>query len=138
MLARSLEARRFNMLLLSGYAIVALALCSVGIYGLLTQVVGQRRHEIGVRMALGAQPRDVVRHVLRGTAVGVLAGGLSGLVVALIASRLVRHMLFGVSPTDPTLYAAVMGVVLSVALAAAYAPARQAIRIDPLIALRDS
>jgi putative ABC transport system permease protein len=100
--------------------------------------VSQRAHEIGVRMALGAQPRDVVRHVLRGTAVGVLAGGLSGLVVALIASRLVRHMLFGVSPTDPTLYAAVMGVVLSVALAAAYAPARQAIRIDPLIALRDS
>ena len=135
-LSKSLEARRFNMLLLSGYAIVALALCSVGIYGLLTQIVGQRTHEIGVRMALGAHSRDVVRHILRGTAAGVVAGGLIGLLAAVLLSGVVRHMLFGISPTDPGLYATVIAVVLFVALAAAYAPARRATRIDPVIALR--
>ena len=135
-LSKSLEARRFNMLLLSGYAIVALALCSVGIYGLLSQIVGQRTHEIGVRMALGAHSRDVVRHILRGTAAGVVAGGLIGLVAAVLLSGVVRHMLFGISPTDPGLYATVIAVVLFVALAAAYAPARRATRIDPVIALR--
>ena len=135
-LSKSLEARRFNMLLLSGYAIVALALCSVGIYGLLTQIVGQRTHEIGVRMALGAHSRDVVRHILRGTAAGVVAGGLIGLLAAVLLSGVVRHMLFGISPTDPGLYATVIAVVLFVALAAAYAPARRATRIDPVIAAR--
>jgi len=135
-LSKRLEARRFNMLLLSGYAIVALALCSVGIYGLLTQIVGQRTHEIGVRMALGAHSRDVVRHILRGTAAGVVAGGLIGLLAAVLLSGVVRHMLFGISPTDPGLYATVIAVVLFVALVAAYAPARRATRIDPVIALR--
>jgi putative ABC transport system permease protein len=135
-LAKSLEARRFNMLLLTGYALVALALCSVGIYGLLTQIVGQRTHEIGVRMALGAHSTDVVRHVLRDTAIGVAAGSTAGLVAAVLLSDLVRHMLFGISPRDPTLYATVVGMVMLVALAAAYTPARRATRIDPVVALR--
>jgi putative ABC transport system permease protein len=135
-LSKSLEARRFNMLLLSGYAIVALALCSVGIHGLLTQVVGQRTHEIGVRMALGAHSTDVVREILRVTAAGVTTGALTGLIASGLMSGLVRHMLFGISPIDPGLYATVVTIVLVVAFAAAYAPARRAVRIDPVIALR--
>jgi predicted lysophospholipase L1 biosynthesis ABC-type transport system permease subunit len=135
-LAKSLGARRFNMLLLTGYACVALALCSVGIYGLLAQIVGRRTHEIGVRMALGAHSTDVVRHVLRDTAIGVAAGSTAGLVAAVLLSDLVRHMLFGISPKDPVVYAIVVGIVMAIALATAYTPARRATRIDPVVALR--
>jgi putative ABC transport system permease protein len=136
--ARGLAERRFNMLLLVIYGLVGLALCAVGVYGLLAQAVGQRTREIGVRMALGARPSDVVRHVVRGTATGVVAGGAAGLAAAVILSRLVSHMLFEVSPTEPAVYAGVLTLVFAVALLAAYVPARRATRIDPLVALRSS
>ena len=121
-LAKSLGARRFNMLLLTGYACVALALCSVGIYGLLAQIVGRRTHEIGVRMALGAHSTDVVRHVLRDTAIGVAAGSTAGLVAAVLLSYLVRHMLFGISPKDPVVYAIVVEASIVEMFIAAFIP----------------
>jgi ABC-type antimicrobial peptide transport system permease subunit len=136
--ARGLAERRFNMLLLLTYGLVGLALCAVGVYGLLAQAVGQRTREIGVRMALGARPGDVVRHVVRGTAMSVVIGGVAGLGAAFILSRLVRHMLFQVSPTEPAIYAGVLVVVFAVALLAAYLPARRATRIDPVVALRSA
>jgi putative ABC transport system permease protein len=135
--ARGLAERRFNMMLLATYGLVGLALCAVGVYGLLAQTVGQRTREIGVRMALGARPADVVRHVVGGTATSVMVGGLLGAAVAVIVSRLVRHMLFQVSPTEPAIYAAVLALVFAVALLAAYLPARRATRIDPVVAMRN-
>jgi ABC-type antimicrobial peptide transport system permease subunit len=133
---KTLAERRFNMLLLLTYGLVGLALCAVGVYGLLSQAVGQRTREIGVRMALGARPGDVVRHVLLGAAASVVVGCVIGATAAVLLSRFVRHMLFEVSPTEPAVYAAVLGLVLVVALLAAYLPARRATRIDPLEALR--
>ena len=133
---KTLAERRFNMLLLLTYGLVGLALCAVGVYGLLSQAVGQRTREIGVRMALGARPGDVVRHVLLGAATSVVVGCVIGAIAAVLLSRFVRHMLFEVSPTEPAVYAAVLGLVLVVALLAAYLPARRATRIDPLEALR--
>jgi putative ABC transport system permease protein len=136
--AKALAERRFNMLLLLTYGLVGLALCAVGIYGLLAQAVGQRTREIGVRMALGARPFDVVRHVLSGATVSVVVGCLAGALAAALLSRFVSHLLFQVSPTQPFIYAGVVGCVLLVALLAAYLPARRATRIDPLEALRAS
>ena len=124
------------MLLLATYGLVGLLLCAVGVYGLLAQAVGQRTREIGVRMALGARPADVVRHVVLGVSTGVVTGCIAGAVAAGAVSGFVRHMLFQVSPTEPAVYAAVIVLVLGVALLAAYIPARRATRIDPLEALR--
>ncbi len=134
--ADMLAERRFNMLLLLTYGMAGLTLCAVGVFGLLSQAVGQRTREIGVRMALGAKPGDVVRHVVLGTLAAVIAGCALGAVGAALASRFLRNLLFQVSPTDPALYGAVVALVLAVALVAAYLPARRAARIDPLLALR--
>jgi putative ABC transport system permease protein len=117
---RTLADRRFNMLLLSIYGIAGLALCAVGVYGLLSQIVGQRTREIGVRMALGARPSQVVHHILLSTALSVCAGAAAGILAAVLVGRFVKHMLFGVSPTEPAVYAAAVGVVVVVAFAAAY------------------
>lgn len=134
--AQTLAERRFNMLLLLTYGLVGLALCAVGVYGLLSQVVGQRTREIGVRVALGARPTHVVREVLFGTAVSVLSGCVAGTLAAVLLSRFVRHMLFQVSATEPVVYATAAGVVLAAAMLAAWIPARRATRVDPLEALR--
>ena len=136
--SKGLAERRFNMLLLLTYGLVGLALCAVGVYGLLAQAVGQRTREIGVRMALGARPGDVVLHVVASAAHSVLAGCLTGAAAAALLSRFISHLLFQVSPTQPVVYAAVMTLVLLVALIAAYVPARRATRIDPVEALRAS
>ena len=134
--ARTLAGRRFNMLLLVTYGLIGLTLCAVGVYGLLAQTVGQRTREIGVRMALGARPADVVRHVVAAAATSVLAGCAAGALAAALLSRFISHLLFQVSPTQPPVYVAVVGLVLVVALLAAYLPARRATRIDPIDALR--
>jgi ABC-type antimicrobial peptide transport system permease subunit len=124
------------MQLLVEFAVVALVLCSLGIYGLLAQIIGHRTREIGVRLALGARPADVVRHVVGGTAAAVAIGGLSGTCAALLLSGLIRRMLFSVSPTEPAVYGAIVCTMTSVALIAAWLPARRAARLDPLVALR--
>ena len=135
--AASMEERRFNMLLLALFAGLALALAAVGVYGLTSYAVTQRTHEIGVRMALGAETRHVLalivgegfRLTLIGTAIGVAA--------AVGLTRLMSTMLFGVRPTDVTTYATVAGVLAVVSLAAGYVPARRAARVDPMVALRN-
>jgi predicted lysophospholipase L1 biosynthesis ABC-type transport system permease subunit len=131
-----LADRRFSMLLLMTYGLVGLSLCAVGIYGLLAQTVGQRTREIGIRMALGARRSDVVRHVVLGVALTVLAGCVAGAAGAVLLARFVEHMLFGIRPTEPAVYAGVLGIVLLVTFVAACLPARRATRIDPLEAIR--
>ncbi len=127
---------RFLTLLLTLFSTVALALAAVGIYGLMAYSVAQRMQEIGIRMALGAQARDVLRLIL-GSGMGLtLAGVLLGFVVALVLSRAMTSMLFGVKATDPVTFAAVALLLSAVALLACYIPARRATKIDPLVALR--
>ncbi len=128
--------RRFSMTVLGVFAALALLLASVGIYGVISYLVGQRVHEIGIRVALGAQPRDVLRLVLgQGARMALLGVGI-GLVAAVWLTKLMSTMLFGVSPTDPLAFAAAAILLTMVALSACYIPARRAIRVDPIIALR--
>ena len=134
--AGQVAERRFSMQLLLEFAAVALVLCALGIYGLLAQITGHRTREIGVRLALGARPADVVRRIVGGTALAVMVGAAAGTGAALLLSRLVKGMLFGVSATDPAVYAAIVGMLTAVALLAAWVPARRAATLDPLIALR--
>ena len=134
--AQAVAERRFSMQLLVEFAIVALVLCSLGIYGLLAQIIGHRTKEIGVRLALGARPFDVVRHVVAGTAIAVAVGAAAGTGAALLGSRLVQRMLFGVAPTEPSVYIGIAGLMMTVALIAAWLPARRAASLDPLVALR--
>jgi predicted permease len=134
--ADSLAARRFSMILLSVFAGLALLLSSIGIYGVISHVVGQRTHEIGIRMALGAQRNDVLRLMLGEGMRMALIGVAMGAAAALGLTHIMVQMLFGVSATDPATFAAVAVVLSSVALAACYIPARRAMRVDPIVALR--
>jgi len=135
-IGESLAARRFSMVLLSIFAGIALLLSSIGIYGVISYVVGQRTHEIGIRMALGAQRRDVLRLMLgEGMKMAIVGVGI-GVCAALGLTHLMVKMLFGVSATDPVTFAGVAVVLSGVALAACYIPARRAMRVDPIIALR--
>jgi predicted permease len=134
--SRSLAARWFSMVLLGIFAALALVLSSVGIYGVISYLVGQRTHEIGIRIALGAQRKDVLVLVLgEGTRTALLGIGI-GLAAALGLTRLMASVLYGVSATDPLTFVAVAGVLTMVALAACYIPARRAMRVDPIVALR--
>jgi predicted permease len=135
-ISSSLAARRFSMILFGVFAMLALVLSSVGIYGVISYLVGQRTHEIGIRIALGAQRRDVLRLVLGEGARMALLGVVIGLAAALGLTRLMANMLYGVSATDPLTYAAVAILLTMVALAACYIPARRAMRVDPMVALR--
>jgi ABC-type antimicrobial peptide transport system permease subunit len=134
--ARSLADRWFSMVLLGVFAMLALVLSSIGIYGVISYVVGQRTHEIGIRIALGAQRKDVLALVLgAGTRTTLLGVGI-GLIAALGLTRLMVSVLYGVSATDPLTFVAVAGVLAAVALAACYISARRAMRVDPIVALR--
>ena len=135
-IAGSLAARRFSMILLGVFAALALALACIGVYGVISCLAGQRTHEIGLRMALGAQRADVLRLVLGHSAKMALLGIALGIAASLSLTRLMAKLLFGVSAYDPLTFLAVAALLILVALAAAYLPARRATRVDPMIALR--
>ena len=132
----SIAQRRLNMLLMGLFGGLAMLLSAVGIYGLLSQTVTQRTQEMGIRIALGAQVSDVLKLVLRQGMLLALAGEAIGLVGAFILTRLIRGLLFGVTPNDATTFIVVAGVLAVVALLACYIPARRATKVDPLVALR--
>ena len=136
-LSSSVSRRRFGVTLLTAFGAIAVTLSAIGLYGVLAFIVAQRRREIGVRMALGARPGDVVADVLaqglRLTAIGVVVG----LVLAIATTRLINSLLFATSPTDMLTFAAVSSLLVVVAAAASLLPALRASRVDPLIALRD-
>jgi putative ABC transport system permease protein len=136
LMAVSLAQQRFNMLLLVLFAVLALILAAVGIYGLMAYSVSQRTHEIGVRLAIGAQRRDVLRLVLRDGAKLTLLGIAIGIIAALALTRLMASLLFEGRPTDPTTFAAFAILLAIAAFAACYIPARRASRVDPMVALR--
>ena len=136
-LANSLAARRFLMVLLGVFAALALALACVGIYGVIAYLVGQRTNEIGVRMALGAQRVDVLRLVVGEGARMAMVGAAVGIFAALAVTRLMAHQLFGVSAHDPLTFGGVALLLMLVAILACYIPARRATRVDPVVALRN-
>ena len=133
---RSVAERRFTMLLLASFATVAVLLASIGVYGVLAYLVSQRTQEIGVRLAIGAAPEDVVRLFLREGITLAVVGLTAGLAGALVAGRALTTLLFGVTSTDPITYAGVAAALGLAALSASYLPARRAARVDPMTALR--
>ena len=135
-LAQSVATPRFNATLIAGFAVLALFLAGCGLYGVMSYAVVQRSREIGIRMALGAQPGDVRGMVVSQAMKMGLAGLMVGLAGAFAATRLLGNLLFGVGPSDPATFATVCGLLLSVVLVAAYVPARRATRVDPMVALR--
>jgi putative ABC transport system permease protein len=134
--SRALSTRRFAMLLLMLFAGLALLLSAIGIYGVMAYTVSQRIHEIGVRLALGAQPRDVLRLVLKRGVSMALAGAAVGTVAALALTRWMAGLLYGVSSTDPLTYLVAPALLGVVALLACFVPARRASKVDPIVALR--
>jgi putative ABC transport system permease protein len=135
-LGQSISQERFRAFLLGSFSVIALVLAAVGIYGVISYSASQRTHEIGIRMALGAQRRDVLRLILgEGAKLAMLGLGL-GVGLALLLTRLIASMLYDVSATDPLTFGAVVIVLLGVAVTACYIPARRAMRVDPMVALR--
>jgi len=136
LLSRSVSPRRFSAVLIAVLAGLALVLSAVGIYGVMSYTVGQRTQEIGIRMALGAKPANMLALVLGRGARLALAGIAVGLLGAYALTRFLSSLLFGVGTTDPLTFAGVAALLLGVALAACYVPARRAMRVDPMVALR--
>ena len=135
-MSNSVAGRRLNLVLLGGFAVLALLLAGVGVYGVISYVVTGRTHEVGIRMALGAQSADVLRLFIKQGMTLVLVGVALGLFGAFALTHVMTSLLFEVSPGDPMTFGIVSAVLMSIALLACYFPARRAARIDPLIALR--
>jgi predicted permease len=136
LLARQVTTPKFYGLTATGFALVAMALAALGLYGVLSYSVTARTRELGIRIAIGATPRRLIGAVMRDALVAVAAGVAIGLAGAFYSSRFLEALLFGVTPNDPATLAAVASVFFAVALAAAYVPARRASRVDPIVALR--
>ena len=136
-LQRATGQPRFRAMLITAFAIVALVLAGVGLYGLVSYTVAQRVPEIGVRLALGATPAQVGRLIVGQGLTLVVAGIVAGLAGALAATRLLQGLLFSVSATDPVVYSALPALLLVIAAIACYVPARRAMRVDPVGALRE-
>jgi putative ABC transport system permease protein len=136
MLGASVAQERFRTLLLSSFSWMALILAAVGIFGVISYSASQRTREIGIRMALGAQQRSVLRLILgQGTKLALLGLGV-GTLAALLLTRWMASLLYGVSATDPLTFGATAIVLFGVAVTACYIPARRAMRVDPMVALR--
>jgi ABC-type antimicrobial peptide transport system permease subunit len=119
------------------FAVTALLLAGLGIFGVISYIVTERIHEIGIRIALGAEKKNILQMVLRQGLRLAMAGAAVGLVGAVVVSHLMVGLLYGVSPTDPLTFAGVAFLLIAVALLACYIPARRALRVDPLVALRN-
>jgi len=135
-LEESMASSRFNMILMTIFAGVALMMASIGLYGVISYSVSQRTHEIGIRMALGASRPSVLSLVLRNGMTLAVIGVALGVAVALGLTRLMASMLYGVSPTDPLTFIVISLILTGVALVACFVPAHRATRVDPMIALR--
>jgi ABC-type antimicrobial peptide transport system permease subunit len=133
---RASDQTSFTMVLLAIAATVALLLGAIGIYGVISYIVAQRTGEIGVRLAMGAEPRTVARMILRQGGLVTMLGIVAGLIAALAGSQLIRTLLYGVSPRDPIVFSLTTVALLVVALLACWLPARRASRLSPLQALR--
>ena len=132
----SLAERKFSMETVGVFALTALLLAGLGIYGVISYIVNERTHEIGIRLALGAQRANIMRMILRQGLGLALAGSAIGIVFALVVARLMRGLLYGVNAIDPLTFAGVTLLLIGAALAACYIPARRVMRVDPIIALR--
>ncbi len=133
---RSLNRRRFNLLLLASFAVLALILAGVGLYGLISFVTSQRTREIGIRMAFGADRRDVLKMIIGQGMTLALAGVVIGLLASFALTRLMESLLFRISKTDPVTFVVIAFVLCITPLLACYIPARRATKLDPIVALR--
>ena len=133
----SLAQRRFSMEMVGLFAITALVLATIGIYGVISYIVNERTHEIGIRLALGAERKNILGMVLRQGLSLAIAGAAVGLIGAIVVSRLVANLLYNVPPADPVTFAAAAVIFIGVALVGCYLPARRATRVDPMMAFRD-
>jgi putative ABC transport system permease protein len=134
--SESLGSRRFNLILIASFGIVALLLATAGVFGVMAYSVSRRTREIGVRVALGARSRDVLTMILSQGMRTILIGLAIGLMGSLALTRTLASFLFGISATDPLTFAAVIALLIVAALLACYIPARRATKVDPMVALR--
>jgi ABC-type antimicrobial peptide transport system permease subunit len=138
LLDRSLASRRFFAQLVGGFAGLALLLASIGIYGLLAYMVGQRSHEIGLRMALGAGRADILKLILQKGIILAGSGVIAGVILSASTASMMASLLYGVRPRDPAVFLIVPLLLLAVAVLASYIPAWRATKVDPMAALRDA